>query len=315
MLITIGAFDGFHRGHAELLRLCRENASGDEWGVVTFWPHPGEYMHKLSHAMFTLKERELLRRVLNIPNMYVIEFSEGLRNLAPYEFWRLVRERFRVDGLVMGSDFHFGLNRAGNAEYLSRLAHRDGLKNIVIATLLDKPKYSSSIARARIEAGDMTGAYEILGYPFFMIGKVLHGNERGRAMNYPTANVDISGRIVPAEGVYACAVALKGELFAGAMSLGKNPTFGDVKELRCEVHILDFDGNIYGEALPVFILNKIRGMRRFSSYDELAEQIGYDVERSREIFANMDESMKTFSVNAGKIYSSHAMTLGVIRLV
>ena len=101
MLITIGAFDGFHKGHEELFRICRENADGNEWAVVTFWPHPSEYMHRIEHSLFTLKERELLRRVLNIPNMYVLCFDDALMNLSPVDFWHLLRAKIHVSGLVI----------------------------------------------------------------------------------------------------------------------------------------------------------------------------------------------------------------------
>ena len=166
MLITIGAFDGFHKGHAELLRTCSNNAINNDWGVVTFYPHPSEFMHARFHSLFTLKERELIRQVLGIPKMYVLKFDETLKNLTPEKFWQLLCEKINVNGLVMGSDFHFGRGRSGSAESLKALAESQGLNNIMIVDVLNKPSYSSSVIRRKILAGDIAVANDILGYNF-----------------------------------------------------------------------------------------------------------------------------------------------------
>lgn len=318
MLITIGAFDGFHRGHAELFRLCREIA-GSDWGVVSFWPHPAEYMHKISHTLFTLKERELIRRVLDIPNMYTLSFDDALQNLPPYEFWRLVRERFGVDGLVIGRDFHFGRNRAGNAEYLARVAKHDGINanRILTADLLDKPKFSSSIVRKHLKAGDVQAASEILGYPCFITGKITSGNQRGRTMHFPTANIDINGRITPAFGVYASAVMVNGEIHCGAVSIGNNPTFHDIHDARFEVHILDFEGDIYGEELPVFFLGRVRDMHIFPDTNALMHQIAIDTQTCRKFYSealNIPET-RSFLERAAEIFTAQNITPEIIRLV
>ena len=316
MLITIGSFDGFHRGHAELLRLCRENSDGNNWAVVTFHPHPSEYMHRLSHTLFTLRERELFRRILDIPNMYVLEFSDALRSLTPRDFWRLVRERFCVDGLVMGSDFHFGLNHAGSAEYLSRLAKYDGLSRIIIADVIDKPRYSSSTIRACVKAGKVEEAAKLLGCPYFMLGRVIHGTARGRTMHFPTANIDIHGRTVPAFGVYCSSVLVNGGWHCGALSLGTNPTFHDVHETRCEVYILDFTGDIYGEELPVFFLGRVRDMHTFTDKDALMKQIAQDIENCRKIYAQaFTTGTRNFLERAGKIYCTQDLNPEIIKLV
>ena len=311
MIVTIGAFDGFHKGHAQLLRQCYELADGTDWGVISFHPHP-----HLPRPLFTLKERELIRRILGIPHMYFLEFSEALRRLPPYDFWRLIHERFEVDGLVMGRDFHFGLNRAGNADYLSRLARYDGVNKVVIADLFNKTQYSSSRIRTLTQAGQVREAAELLGYPPFMISRILHGNARGRTMSFPTANLDISDRTAPASGVYACAVCVDGELHCGALSIGTNPTFGDVMELRCEVHILEFEGNIYGQELGVFFLGRVRDIQDFAHKEELARQIGKDIDTCRRIFARSmrNEVTRAFLLRAQEL-SEQKLTSEVVRLV
>lgn len=294
MLITIGSFDGFHKGHAELLRICRENASNNDWGVVTFYPHPSEFLHNLKHPLFTLRERELVSKFLGIPKMYVLEFNDELKNLSPEEFWALLRKKFNVDGLVMGSDFHFGLNRSGNAEMLSELAKSDGVNKIFIAELVDKKIYSSSNVRSKILAGDVEGAREILGYNWFMISDVIHGTERGRTMKFPTANLNLSGnKIIPAYGVYASALLANHEWHCGALSIGNNPTFHDINETRAEVHILDFNGDLYGDEVLLAMLGRVREIRTFADKAELMKQIANDLNSCRKIYDEAVDDKET----------------------
>ncbi len=319
MLITIGSFDGFHRGHSELLDICRRNADGDNWGVVTFYPHPSEFLGSMRHSLFTLEERELIRRVLGIPHMNVLKFDEAMMNLTPEEFWALLRERFNVDGLVMGSDFHFGRGRSGNAECLKSLAEHDGLRKIFIADLLDKPIYSSSNVRECISAGSMNIALEILGYPFLMMSRVIHGSERGRTMNFPTANLDIhEGRVIPAWGVYCCAVLANNEWHCGAMSIGNNPTFHDVRGTRAEVHILGFSGNIYGDELLVLMLGRVRDIITFADKEALISRITKDTETCRKIYGEVmgQEDTLKFVKRIEEVYSSHkTFTPEIIKLI
>ena len=306
MLITVGAFDGFHKGHAELLRICREISDGDNWGVVTFSPHPSEFLGT-HRSLFTLEEKEFIRRVLNIPNMFVLKFDAELMRMTPGNFWRSLRERLNVDGLVMGSDFRFGHGRAGNAESLRDMAIADGLSRVKIVPLLDKKEYSSSTIRENVSAGKIHEAGNFLGYPFFMISRIIHGNERGRTIHFPTANLDVNGRVIPAYGVYSAAVLVNGSWHCGALSIGNNPTFGDIHETRAEIHILDFNGNIYGEKLLTLILNRVRDIRTFENESALANQIGHDINECRKIFGEVmnEQDKKIFAGRAKEIYSLH----------
>ena len=305
MLLTIGAFDGFHRGHAELFRICRELSSGNEWGILTFEPHPSEYLTHTAHSLFTLREKELIRRILDIPNMYALKFDASLMELSPYEFWRMIRARFNVTGLVVGSDFRFGRKRSGNAESLKRLAINDGITNVYISPLLDKPEYSSSKVRECITAGNVDMAGSILGYPYFVMGSVIHGSERGRTISYPTANIALdASRVIPAYGVYSCAVLVDGECYCGALSIGNNPTFGDINGVRIEVHILDFSGDIYGKELAVFLLERVRGIETFANEGALKAQIGQDTQQCLEIYTQAMKGTDAgkFIIRAGEIY-------------
>lgn len=304
MLITIGAFDGFHRGHEQLLDICRANSN--DWAVLSFWPHPGEFMGRLTHSLFTLTEREFIRRVIDIPNMYNLRFNEGLMNLSPEKFWQLIHSRFKITGLVMGSDFHFGHDRSGSAEYLKRLAESSGLHNIHIAGLLNKGMYSSSRVREQITAGRVKTAREILGYPFFIMSKIIHGSERGRKMNLPTANLNLAAnKLLPPYGVYAALVIANHELHCGALSIGNNPTFGDISETRAEVHILDFHNqDIYGDNMLLFFLDRIRDIRTFENKDLLINQIGQDIDTCRRIYGLENFGSQEFFVKAREIFYS-----------
>ena len=301
--------------------LCRTYSAftePDGWGVVTFYPHPSEYINRRNHSLFTLRDREFIRRVLGVPNMYILEFNEALKNLTPLRFWHLIRKKFNVDGLVMGTDFHFGRDRSGSADYLARLAQREGLSKIFVVALINKAKYSSSNVRALVQAGSVREAASVLDYPYFMLSRVIRGDQRGRTMHYPTANLEIEdGKIIPAEGVYCAAVLVNHEWHCGAVSVGRNPTFRDVNELRCEVNILDFDGDIYGSEVAVFFLDRVRDMVTFGNKDELISQIGRDVEACREIYkASMKAlSSRNFLVKAEDIHLAQDLTPEVIRLV
>ena len=284
MLITIGSFDGFHKGHEKLFEVCRENSFNDEWGVVTFYPHPAEYMKKLNHSLFTLKERGFLSSVLDIPNFLVFNFDENFKNLTPENFINILIKNFNVDGIVAGSDFHFGYKRLGSADYLEKI-YKDKIK-IFKLNLFDKKIYSSSKAREKIISGDVEGIEKILGYPFFMMSSVIHGNERGRTMHFPTANINLKNRIVPAYGVYSTAVLINNEFHCGALSIGNNPTFHDVNETRAEVFITDFDGDIYGSELLIFFLGRVRGIKTFENKNALINQIQNDIKTCSEIYKN-----------------------------
>ena len=218
----------------------------------------------------------------------------------------------------MGEDFHFGHNRAGSADYLARIAQHEGLSKIFVLALIDKAKFSSSNVRNLVQLGKVREAGEILGYPYFIMGRVLHGDRRGRTMNYPTANIEIAdGKIIPSEGVYCSAVLVNGEWYCGAVSVGRNPTFRDVHELRCEVNILGFEGEIYGSEVGVFFLERVRDMVKFRDKDELTAQIGRDVEVCGKIYeASMKAlSSRDFLTKGENICLSGELTPEVIRLV
>ncbi|MBQ9528473.1 MAG: riboflavin biosynthesis protein RibF [Fretibacterium sp.] len=292
MIITIGAFDGFHRGHACLLEeaRCLSAPAGASWGAVTFHPHPGVFLGFLRATLFTEQERELIRRLLGIPHLIPLQFDRALQELSPEAFWRRLKEAFRrhgmkIDGVVMGRDFRFGLGQEGTVEALSALCRAEGLPAVILDLLEHgQTRYSSTEARGAVASGDVRQAAEVLGYPWFLWSRVVHGDQRGRTLGFPTANLELcDGKVQPAPGVYAAALPLEGRWHAGALSVGNNPTFGGVHETRAELFVLDFKGDLYGDSLPVLLLDRLRPIQRFTDGQSLAGQIARDVAQCREL--------------------------------
>ena len=288
MIAVLGAFDGFHRGHAYLFERAKETAASlsVEWGGVTFDPIPGFYIGAVENILFTLRERELARLFLGIPKLVTLKFDDELARFSPERFWEYLREQITVDGIVVGRDFRFGCRRIGDARLLEQYCREAGLSFLSVDLLRHMGvKISSTAVRAGVEAGQCELAARELGYPYFMLAKVSHGLERGRKLGFPTANLDVpKTKLMPYDGVYAAAVLIKGEWKAGALSVGQNPTFGDVSDVRTEVFVLDYDGDLYDDDLLVFFLSRLRPQERFESAEQLVTQIGDDVERSRVTF-------------------------------
>ena len=294
MIAVFGAFDGFHRGHMLLFERAKELAlpQNQEWGAITFEPHPGLYTGSIKGTLFTLNERKLIQRFLKVPRIISLKFNEELAHLSPLLFWNFLRERIEVEGVLVGTDFRFGYRRTGDVTLLERFC-REGNIPFLSMDLLEHlgTKISSSLIRAHVEAGDCGSAIKNLGYPYFIWARVAHGLERGRTLGFPTANLDVPHtKLFPSAGVYAVAVFVDGQWKAGALSIGENPTFEDVLGLRAEVFILDYEGNLYDKNLLVFFLYRLRSQVRFDNVEQLTLQIGADVERARSVFKHSFDS-------------------------
>ncbi|MDR3265780.1 MAG: riboflavin biosynthesis protein RibF [Synergistaceae bacterium] len=292
MIVVLGSFDGFHRGHALLFRHAAELAAppGIDWGVVTFDPHPGLFMGELKTTLFTRRERELIRIFLGVPRIVGLRFDDELAHLTPCQFWDFLRESVDVDGVVVGRDFRFGYRRTGDVALLEQYCREADLSFVAVETLMlqegkKSVKASSSLIRSRVEAGECDLAARVLGYPWFVWAEVVHGFGRGTGLGFPTANLSVpETKLLPADGVYSVAVLVAGSWRGGALSIGRNPTFDDVEGIRAEVFVLDYEGDLYEASLPVLFLARLRGQERFRDGEHLALQIQADVERSRAIF-------------------------------
>ena len=290
MITVLGAFDGFHRGHALLFERAKALATprGLEWGVVTFDPHPGVFLGSLDATLFTSRERELIQTFLDIPRVVTLEFDDDIAHSPPSLFWEFLSLNIDIDGVVVGRDFRFGYRRTGDVTLLGHYCREAGVDFLAV-DLLEHfgAKISSSAVRELVASGQCDLAAKKLGYPYFVWAEVQHGLGRGRDLGYPTANLSVPPRkLLPADGVYAVALLVKGQWKAGALSLGDNPTFGDVSDRRAEVFVLDYEGDLYGESLPILFLFRLRPQVRFKDSEQLVLQIDADVKRAHDAFCH-----------------------------
>jgi riboflavin kinase/FMN adenylyltransferase len=296
MIAAIGAFDGFHKGHQALLERARTIAADArrDWGAVTFAQHPDKFLsqqkaqnsQKKFKFLYIGEERRILERFFAIPTVHEIEFSPRVANMSPAEFLDFISGEFGVSGIVVGEGFRFGKDRAGTTDFLSEDCRRRRWPLGIVPVVNDgngEPISSTSIREA-VSAGNMRYAWESQGHPYFCAGPVVHGNERGRTIGFPTANLETtSEKVCARRGVYAALAFVNGHWRAGAANIGVNPTFNDVEGTRFEVFLLDFEGDLYDREIAVFLLEHVRDEMRFGSIGELKEQIGRNVAEVRKI--------------------------------
>ncbi len=286
--VTIGNFDGVHRGHAALLdETCRwAGEIGGPSVVLTFSPHPLQLLRpeRFQPLLTTPEDRGRFLLELGANKVIVLRTTPDLLQLSPEDFFR----RVLVDGLnvravVEGEDFHFGRGRTGNVATLRSLCQSAGMRlSIVLPVTVDGQPVSSSRVRAALERGDVVTAARFLGRLHRLHGRVSEGRKRGRTLGFPTANLDPLFTFAPGEGVYAVRVPLGERTWPGAANLGPNPTFGEHAR-KIEVHLIGYDGDLYGQDLAVDFLARLRDTRPFASVDELRAQLRHDIEQTRRI--------------------------------
>jgi riboflavin kinase / FMN adenylyltransferase len=288
-VVSIGVFDGVHRGHRVILD--RAVAAAQERDVpavvVTFDPHPAKVVGRpVPLALGNLHQRAQLLAEVGIDRMLVLPFSREISEWAPEEFVeRLLVGQLHAVHIVVGENFRFGHKQGGDVAMLARLGDELGFTVDAVPLLSGaETPVSSTWIRQRIDEGDVGAAAEGLGRRYALDGPVIRGDGRGRPMGYPTANVEVAeDRAVPADGVYAgWLVRAKGERLPAAISIGTNPTF-DGTERRVEAYVLDVDLDLYGEHVAVEFEQRLRGMVKFDSVAELVDQMGQDVVDTRRI--------------------------------
>ncbi|MFI6867003.1 bifunctional riboflavin kinase/FAD synthetase [Nocardia sp. NPDC050406] len=291
-VLTIGVFDGVHRGHAQLISRAVKSAAarGVPSVLMTFDPHPMEVVRPGSHPaqLSTLDRRADLVAELGIDVFCVMPFTQEFMKLTPERYVQeLLVDKLHVAEVVVGDNFTFGKQAAGTVDTMRELGGQYGFE-VDGVTLLGEHAvtFSSTYIRSCVAAGDMSAAAEALGRPHRVEGVVVHGDGRGKGLGFPTANVaPPMHAAIPADGVYAGWFTVLGEdspRRMAAISVGTNPTF-DGRNRTVEPHILDFDGDLYGKHVAVDFIEQLRGMRKFESIDELVEAIGRDVKQAREI--------------------------------
>jgi len=284
---TIGNFDGVHLGHQAVLGQLAER--GAELGlpavVVTFEPHPREFFARGAVPARLTRFREKLQalRRFSVARVVCLRFDQALANMPAATFiQRLLVEGLAVRYLVVGDDFRFGKGRAGDFAMLRAAGDVHGFQVAAMHTFnVDGMRVSSTRIREALIQDDLVTAEKLLGRPYRMCGRVVHGDERGRTIGFPTANIHLHRSSSPVSGVYAVEVfGLDKEPLAGVANVGTRPTLGGTHS-RLEVHLFDFDADIYGHYVHVDFLHKLRPEHRFESLEELVTQIRKDAKEAR----------------------------------
>jgi riboflavin kinase / FMN adenylyltransferase len=288
-VVTIGNFDGVHRGHRVLLRRAVDAAheAAVRSVAVTFDPHPAAVLRPGTEpaAIGALEDRTAALLEVGIDLVVVLAFTHELSELTAEEFLeRVLVERLEATKVIVGTNFRFGHKAAGDVVTLADAGDTHGFAVEAVTLLeLDGSPISSSELRRRIgQEGDLDWANAALGRPFRLAGEVVRGDQRGRTIGFPTANIEVpAGRLLPATGVYAGIATLEGGLrYAAVTNVGTRPTF-DGEGVTVEVHLLDADLDLYGRQLEVSFLHRLRGEQRFDGVEALQAQIGRDAEVAR----------------------------------
>ncbi len=290
-VVTIGSYDGLHIGHQKLLARVVEEAGarGLPGVVMTFEPTPKEFFAKSSPPPRLMHFREKIEALSKsgIDVFYCPRFNRSMREIRAITFIRqLLVHTLNARYLVIGDDFHFAAHREGNIELLRRAGGSLGFEvEQIPSVMVDGQRVSSTAIRAALQQGDMDKATRLLGRPFRMSGKVSRGDSIGRTLGYPTANVQLRNRRSPVQGIFAVRVlGLGDEALTGVASVGTRPTFHGKKPLL-EVHIFDFDREIYGKRIEVEFVARLRDEEKFDNADALVEQMHRDSAAAREILA------------------------------
>lgn len=287
-ILTIGNFDGVHRAHQQLLAQAGlfSSTAGAPVTVMTFEPHPLTVIApQRAPLRLSLMEQKLSRLEQAGAESVVIARPEpALLGMEASDFVRnVIRDMFRPTHVVEGPSFGFGHKRRGTPELLQEMGPDCGFEAHILEPLKleidgERLMVSSSVVRKLLLEGKVRRAAMCLGSPYCLRGKVVEGARRGRTIGFPTANLESLGQMVPGAGVYAGRCRVDGTLFAAAVSIGTNPTF-DGESLRVEAHLLEFDGDLYGRVLDLEFIHFLRAQRKFSSAEELVDQLHKDVAR------------------------------------
>lgn len=291
--VTIGNFDGLHRGHQAMLARLKEEAAkrGLPSCVLTFEPHPREFFSPASAParLSSLREKSELIQAAGIDRLHVCRFNQRFSSLSPDDFIRQVLvDTLGTRWLLVGDDFRFGARRAGDFALLKEAGARLSFEVESLPTVSVAGKRASSTAvREALADGDMQQAHELLGRPYSISGHVMHGNKLGRQIGFPTANIQLQHNRPPLAGIFAVEVhGLNGAPLQGVASLGTRPTVHENGNPTLEVFIFDFRGDLYGRRLRVDFLRKLRDEEKYPDLDSLIAQINRDVDNARAFFAS-----------------------------
>ncbi len=291
-MLAIGNFDGVHLGHRALLERLVTTArqQGFPSAVMTFEPHPRELFtpEQAPARLTSLREKLALLEACGISEVYLLHFSRKLAGLTAQDFIeRVLVGGLAVRHLIIGDDFRFGQGRAGDFALLQSAGQTHGFGVEAMHTIeVAGERISSSAVRDALGSGDLEHAARLLGRPYSIAGRVVHGDKIGRQLGFPTANIQLKRKRVALTGVFAATVSgLDKRFLPGAASLGVRPTLGEGLRPVLEVHLFDFDRDIYGAHVTVHLLHKLRDEAKYDSHAALAAQIARDVQATQDYFA------------------------------
>jgi riboflavin kinase/FMN adenylyltransferase len=286
--LAIGFFDGVHLGHQQIIRQTIADARQHDGIalVLTFDKHPNAIVapEKTPPLIYSLSQKLRAIQSLGIEDILLIGFDKPFSQQTGEEFvLALARDFGKIHSICVGANFAFGHKRSGNVALLKKLGGESQFNvHGLSAVSLDGKAVSSTRVRESIRAGNLDDASQMLGRPYAICGKVVTGDKLGRNLGFPTANLDVTGLILPPNGVYTAVTRHEGRLYRAALNIGIRPTVAAGRQLRVEAHLLDFDGDLYGRELEIEIGEKLRDEKKFGSPQELKEQIAKDVAAVRE---------------------------------
>jgi riboflavin kinase / FMN adenylyltransferase len=291
--ITIGNFDGVHLGHQAIItRMVREaQKQRRPVLVVTFFPNPFVYFNHQEQPYYlsTPGEKERLLLSLGVERVITLRFNREFANLTAEAFLAELKHKLGLGVLVVGEDFALGKGRQGTIPVLKDIGRQYSFSVEVISRIETAgQEVSSTLVRQKLDLGAVDQVADLLGRPYQVAGVVTHGSDRGSKIGLPTANISHwSQKKLPAVGVYASLVYLKDQVYQGLTNIGFRPTFEDQAQVNVETHILDYDGNIYGEKMVLAFIEKLRDEQKFNGIDAFLAQIELDKAKARRIFEHV----------------------------
>ena len=293
-IVTLGTFDGVHIGHNAILdKICKAAQQENlESVILTFFPHPrkivsNNYDIKLLN---TIEEKAILLEKKGIQNFIVHPFDITFSELSPREFvTQVLVDKLNIQKIIIGHDHKFGKDRAADFNDLINFGKEFGFEvEEISAQQINEVSVSSTKIRNSLLEGNVSLAKDYLGYPYVLTGNVVKGNQLGRTINFPTANIEIPEeyKLIPKNGVYVVTINVSNQTFFGMMNIGVKPTLGENK-LSIEVHLLDFDADIYNQKIQVHILERLRDEQKFESFEALKLQLEVDKQNTIHYFENL----------------------------
>jgi len=290
--VTIGTFDGVHSGHRVIINQLKNAAQkiNGESVLLTFFPHPRMVLYPDDNdlrLLNTINERIKLLEMAGIDHLIIYPFSKEFSRLSSTEFVRdILVNQLNVATLVIGYDHHFGRNREGSFEHLQELAPLYDFKvEEIVAQAIQQVNISSTKIRTSLNEGEINAANQFLGYNYFIEGTVVEGNQKGREIGFPTANIKVDEwyKLIPAKAVYAVKVFIDDTIYEGMLNIGTRPTINGTSE-TIEVNIFNFNKNIYNKTLRIEFYQRIRNEQKFEQFSDLKTQLEIDKEKTIQVF-------------------------------